>query len=207
MVTDPPYGVDYSGANKTMYYNGERKQPRKRIKGDHSPDSGYALLKSVLDRYAADVLYAYSSPQWVNRALDVGRQFGRVFANIAWVKLGTGYAALGARYKPRYESVIAVETKGDTLWIGPDDENTVWEIDVNHGHKPDHPTEKPVECMQRPIRNHKGDVYEPFCGSGTTIIAAENEDRTCYAMEIDPAYCAVILERCTGAGMECSLIE
>jgi DNA modification methylase len=49
--------------------------------------------------------------------------------------------------------------------------------------------------------------YDPFAGTGTTIIAAEQEGRTCYAMEIDPGYCAVILERCSEAGMECELIE
>ena len=70
-----------------------------------------------------------------------------------------------------------------------------------------HPAPFPVGLPQHLIQSWGGDVYDPFCGSGSTIIAAENEGRTCYAMEIDPAYCAVILERCTGAGMECSLIE
>lgn len=55
--------------------------------------------------------------------------------------------------------------------------------------------------MQRPIRNHKGDVYDPFVGSGTTLVAAETERRTCYAMEIDPGYVAVILERMVGCGL------
>jgi DNA modification methylase len=50
--------------------------------------------------------------------------------------------------------------------------------------------------MARPIRNHTfEDVYEPFCGSGTTIIACEHLKRTCYAMDIDPCYIAVTLER------------
>ena len=59
-----------------------------------------------------------------------------------------------------------------------------------------HGTQKPVECMARPMRNHDApEVYDPFCGSGTSIIAAENLGRKCYAMEIAPGYCAVILER------------
>ena len=53
--------------------------------------------------------------------------------------------------------------------------------------------------MARPIRNHEGDVYDPFVGSGTTLVAAENLNRTCYALEISPEYCAVILERMTTA--------
>ena len=49
--------------------------------------------------------------------------------------------------------------------------------------------------LQRAIRNHKGDVYDPFVGSGTTIIAAEREQRRCYAMEIDPCYVDVTVKR------------
>ena len=56
--------------------------------------------------------------------------------------------------------------------------------------------------MARPIRNHEGDVYDPFLGSGTTMVAAEQLDRTCYGMEIDPGYCAVILERMNLMGLE-----
>ena len=53
----------------------------------------------------------------------------------------------------------------------------------------DHSTQKPVECMERPIRNHEGDVLRsPFVGSGTTIIAAERQGRACWAMELEPRY-------------------
>ena len=61
-----------------------------------------------------------------------------------------------------------------------------------------HSTQKPVECMARPIRNHgdaTDDVYDPFLGSGTTLIAAEQLNRKCYGMEISPAYCDVIVKR------------
>ena len=54
--------------------------------------------------------------------------------------------------------------------------------------KLDHPTQKPFECMARPVRNHSGDVYEPFSGSGTTLVACESLHRRCYAMEIDPRF-------------------
>lgn len=49
--------------------------------------------------------------------------------------------------------------------------------------------------MAFPIRNHEGDVYDPFVGSGTTIIAADRYGRRCYAMDIDPTYCAVSIAR------------
>ena len=64
----------------------------------------------------------------------------------------------------------------------------MWDITWDRNTEGGHSTQKPVECMERPLRNHAGDVYDPFVGSGTSIIAAERQNRTCYAMEIDPAY-------------------
>ena len=62
----------------------------------------------------------------------------------------------------------------------------------------DHPTQKPLLLFETPIRNHlkAGDpLYEPFCGSGTALIAAERTGARCYAMEIDPIYVEVALRR------------
>lgn len=127
-------------------------------------------------------------------------------AQIMWAK--PHYVISRAHYPYQHEPCwYAVRKNAEAGWIGPDNESTKWQISLDDNVDGGHSTQKPLECMQRPIRNHKGDVYEPFCGSGTTIIAAENEGRTCYAMEIDPAYIAVILERCTNAGMDCALIE
>ena len=79
-------------------------------------------------------------------------------------------------------------------------QTTLWMIpardDSGHGHS----TQKPLECMARPIRNHKAaEVYDPFIGSGTTMVACENLHRKCYGIEISPDYCAVILQRMTDA--------
>jgi DNA modification methylase len=62
----------------------------------------------------------------------------------------------------------------------------------------DHPTQKPVELMRRPIVNHTNTgelVYEPFLGSGTTLAAAELTERVCYGIELDPKYCDVVVQR------------
>jgi len=64
--------------------------------------------------------------------------------------------------------------------------------------KYDHPTQKPVELMRRPILNHlrRGElVYDPFLGSGTTLAAAELNQRVCYGMELDPKYVDVVVQR------------
>lgn len=73
--------------------------------------------------------------------------------------------------------------------------------------KQPHPAQKPLECMARAIRNHPGDVYEPFMGSGTTMAAAEQLDRICYGLELSPSYVAVALERMAALGCKCVLKE
>lgn len=83
-------------------------------------------------------------------------------------------------------------------WQGSRKESTVWDIPKPQKSETGHSTQKPVECMARPIRNNSkpGDlVYDPFLGSGTTIIAAEQEGRVCYGLELSPAYCDVIVAR------------
>ena len=64
--------------------------------------------------------------------------------------------------------------------------------------KYDHPTQKPIELMRKPILNHlrRGElVYDPFLGSGTTLAAAELTERVCYGLELDPKYVDVVVER------------
>ena len=64
--------------------------------------------------------------------------------------------------------------------------------------KYDHPTQKPVDLMCKPILNHlkRGElVYEPFLGSGTTLAAAELTERTCLGIELDPKYVDVVVQR------------
>jgi DNA modification methylase len=75
-------------------------------------------------------------------------------------------------------------------------QTTLWTIpsrdDAGHGHG----TQKPVECMARAIRNHDAsDVYEPFAGSGTTIVACEQHGRRCLAIELEPRYVQVTIDR------------
>jgi DNA modification methylase len=92
----------------------------------------------------------------------------------------------------------------------------LWQIDnfsaFGNGNATDvtsHGTQKPAECMARPIRNNTsaGDiVYDPFLGSGTTMVAAEHLGRVCYAMEIDPEFCALTLDRMENFGTRPELI-
>ena len=92
-----------------------------------------------------------------------------------------------------------MRTGGKGHWSGDHTQTTVWEIpNRDQDAETAHGTQKPVECMRRPIANNsvEGDaVYEPFSGSGTTIIAGEIEARRVYAMELSPAYVDVAVMR------------
>ena len=92
----------------------------------------------------------------------------------------------------------AVRGPSSSHWSGDRKQSTLWTInareDAGHGHG----TQKPVECMRRPIENNSSPgqaIYEPFSGSGTTIIAAEMTGRSCSAIELDPAYVDVAVLR------------
>lgn len=92
-------------------------------------------------------------------------------------------------------------------WQGARDQATTWEIanlncfgksKEDGEERTAHSTQKPIECMARPIRNNTAmgqAVYDPFCGSGTTLIAAEMLGRVSYSLELSPGYCDIIVDR------------
>jgi DNA modification methylase len=86
-------------------------------------------------------------------------------------------------------------------WQGARDQTTLWQIamvGVEDDAETVHGTQKPLECMRRPIVNNSAPgeaVYDPFLGSGTTLIAAELSRRICFGIDIDPRYCDVTIER------------
>jgi DNA modification methylase len=99
----------------------------------------------------------------------------------------------------------AVRKSATGHWAGDRKQSTLWQIQnggAMGGTRDDsvsgHGTQKPVECMRRPIENNSSPgqaVYEPFCGSGTTIIAAAMTGRSCHAIELSPAYVDVGVKR------------
>jgi len=94
-------------------------------------------------------------------------------------------------------------------WHGDHSQSTLWAIKAREDGGVGHGTQKPVECMRRPIENNSSPgqaVYEPFSGSGTTIIACEQTGRACHAIELSPAYVDVAVLRWQAfAGKEATL--
>jgi DNA modification methylase len=127
----------------------------------------------------------------------------QIRGQIIWRK--QHFAISRGAYHWQHEPCCYAVRKGKSAhWRGDRGQSTVWDVaNLNpmggnqDEAKTGHGTQKPVELMRRPILNHtaRGEVvYDPFLGSGTTLIA-ELTERTCYGMDIDPRYCDVIVRR------------
>ena len=110
----------------------------------------------------------------------------------------TLWADIADSFNPKSEPFYACQVDKDTVYAFPSSSTTIWKLKNDPQCEGGHSTQKPVECMARPIRNHgqQGDcVYDPFSGTGTTGIAAHKLHRKARMIELEPKYCAVILER------------
>jgi DNA modification methylase len=120
-------------------------------------------------------------------------------------KQSTVWGDIIDNYSPKDSPLYATQIDSETVYAFPADLTTVWRLKNDKQVEGGHSTQKPVECMARPIRLHGGkgdDVYDPFLGTGTSIVAAEQLGRVCFGCEVSPAYTAVILQRLKDAGMD-----
>ena len=188
MVTDPPYGVDYEGGQANS-------KKREKLSGDDTTDVFNAGLSAALNAVPSGAWYIWHAGRYAEPVYVAIRKCGfDVRALIVWNKLKAHYGAPSAHYCQKHEPCLYA-VRESAGFCGPSNEVTVWDIEQPH-HNEYHPTQKPVVCMARAIRNHDAEsVYDPFLGSGTTLIAAEQLGRKCYGMEISPTYCDVILAR------------
>jgi len=213
MVTDPPYGIeldsewrDRAGLNKhgpaAASYMKHRTEGHANtsISSDTRADwsEAFALVPSL------QVAYCWHASKFTREVLDGLLRIGFLHhQQIIWNK---GRAVLTRTpYWFAHEPAWFVRKK-NAPWFGKAGENsTVWEVASpkfimggSDEEKCDHPTQKPLELMRRPILNHtkRGEVvYDGFLGSGTTLMAAELTERVCYGIELDPKYCDVIVQR------------
>lgn len=197
MVTDPPYGVEYDADWRNHA-----------LRTDGSPIGGKAIGKVMNDAQAdwreawglfpgavAYIWHAGNKSHVVAQSL-LESSFD-LRAQIIWAKsqfvIGRGH------YHPHHEPCWYAVRKGETgHWSGDRKQSTLWQIDKPRKSETGHSTQKPVECMKRPIENNSSPgqaVYEPFSGSGTTIIAAEMTGRCCHAIELNPKYVDVAIKR------------
>ena len=195
MVTDPPYGVEYDASWRADVNNDGPNSKRAvgKVLNDDRVDWSEAWAL-----FPGDVAYVWHagvfSPNVAQSLESCG--FERR-ALVVWAKqrhtFGRGH------YHHMHEPCWYVVRKNATgHWAGDRKQTTLWHIDNSRNSETGHSTQKPVECMKRPIENNSNPgqaVYEPFSGSGTTIIAAEMTGRACHAIELSPAYVDVAVVR------------
>lgn len=197
MVTDPPYGVEYD-AN---FRNGIKR-------ADGSIVSARAVGKVLNDDRAdwseawalfpGDVAYVWCASLHIHEVADSLINSGfKLRSSIIWAK--SQFAIGRGDYHWQHEPCwYAVREGKSGHYIGDRKQTTLWQIPKPQKSETGHSTQKPIECMKRPIENNSSPgqaVYEPFSGSGTTIIAGEMTGRSVYAIELNPAYVDVAVTR------------
>lgn len=191
MVTDPPYGVEYDPEwRMDAGLTGNTSRMGKVMNDDR------ADWTEAWKLFPGDVAYVYHAGVFASTVQQSLERAGfAIRAQIIWAKdrLALSRGDYHWQHEPCW---YAVREGGKGHRTDDRTQTTLWSIpardDAGHGHG----TQKPVECMERPVRNHLADlVYEPFAGSGTTVIACERTGRTCMAMELDPGYCDVVVRR------------
>jgi DNA modification methylase len=195
MVTDPPYGVEYDAnwRNEALRADGTKIGGRAIGKVENDDNADWSDAWALFPGSVAYVWHAMRHAGTVFASLE---QTGfQVRAEIVWAK--SQLVMSRGHYHPQHESCWYAARDG-AHWAGGHKQTTLWHIDKPQKSETGHSTQKPVECMKRPIENNSSPgqaVYEPFSGSGTTIIAAEMTGRSCHAIELNPAYVDVAIKR------------
>ena len=202
MVTDPPYGVEYNPmwrASQVSKGFGAKLKAKGSVLNDDKADWTEAWQLSP-----SKVAYVWHGGKHAAVVSDsLVKCDYEIRSQIIWVKPSLTFSR--GDYHWQHEPCWYAVKKGSKgNWAGDRKQTTTWHIaGINPaGRSQDekdkvvgHGTQKPVECMARPIANHDGDVYDPFLGSGTTMVAAHQLKRKCYGMELSPEYCQIIIER------------
>ena len=197
MVTDPPYGVEYDAdwRNTAVRKDGAAIGDRAvgKVLNDDKADwrEAWAL-------FPGDVAYVWHAGLFAGTVADSLIACGfKLRSQIIWAK--SNFAIGRGDYHWHHEPCwYAVKDGKAGHYVGDRKQTTVWNIQKPMKSETGHSTQKPVECMRKPILNNSSAgqaVYEPFSGSGTTIIACEETGRCCYAVELNPAYVDIAVKR------------
>jgi DNA modification methylase len=201
LVSDPPYGVGFERGKFVGREKAAKGLKFAPIANDDLRGAALAeFIGSALDAWAvaAGTAYLWSPSLEEGYSIKHGIEAAgfKVQSQLVWRK--TPFVIGRADYHWQHEICWYAFKGPNHPWHGGRDKGTVWDIPKAQKMDGGHPTQKPVECMKRPIENNSSPgqaVYDPFVGSGTTIIAAEMTGRVCHAIEIHPAYVDVSVLR------------
>jgi len=177
-VTDSPYGINREG-----------------IEND-DPEGLRALFDGVLSCMPIDngVVINFQSPRLFPAWIDATRAAGHKFERALWMHKANDVTNPWRGWMMNGEAIL-VSSLGSPVWQKTSAVQDCYTVTHDTAVKISHKSVKPLGVVQDVLSHVGGIVYEPFAGSGTTLVACENLGRKCRAVEISPAYCAVILER------------
>ena len=195
VFTDPPYNVNYANSAKDKMRGKDRAILNDNL-GDGFYDFLLAALKPTVANCRGGIYVAMSSSELDVLQAAFRAAGGKWSTFIIWAK--NTFTLGRADYQRQYEPILYGWPEGaQRHWCGDRDQGDVWAI--KKPQKNDlHPTMKPVELVERAIRNSSRPgnvVLDPFGGSGTTLIAAEKSGRVARLIELDPKYVDVIVRR------------
>ena len=196
LFTDPPYNANYKSR-----MDSKRSNPLGGIKNDKLEIGEFELLINNSLSLAKNILKinasAYCWIDWKQYGLvaDVFKSLFNIKSTIVWDKEHFG---MGSYYRTQYE-LLLFGVNGDDVdtWNSGHDERDVWSMPRESANYV-HPTQKPVALAVRALKNSSNEndiVLDLFGGSGSTLIAAQETNRTAYLMELDPHYVDVICAR------------
>jgi DNA modification methylase len=195
VFTDPPYNVNYANSAQDKLHGKDRAILNDNL-GDGFHDFLLAALTPMVTHCRGAIYVAMSSSELDTLQSAFRAAGGHWSTFIIWAK--NTFTLGRADYQRQYEPILYGWPEGrQRHWCGDRNQGDVWQI--NKPQKNDlHPTMKPVELVERALRNSSrpGDaVLDPFGGSGTTLIAAEKSGRVARLIELDPKYVDVIVRR------------
>jgi len=203
LVTDPPYGVSYADKNAFLNSISRGNRNQTKIENDHmKPEEmkefwteSFGAIFAYLE---SDASFYITSPQGGELLLLLQSLYDIGFPSRHMIIWSKNNHVLGrCDYNYKHEPILYGWLEKHKFYGNGSQKTSVWNIDKPHQSK-EHPTMKPVELFAECVLNgtEKGQVVlDAYLGSGTTLIACEQTDRTCYGMELDPKYVDVIRKR------------
>ena len=190
VVTDPPYNVNYEGTAG-------------KIKNDNMADEKF--YQFLLDAFSCmEKVMADDASIYVFHADTEGLNFRKAFSDAGFYLSGCCIwkkpsLVLGrSPYQWQHEPCLyGWKKSGKHQWYSDRKQTTIWEFEKTKKNT-DHPTMKPIPLLAYPIQNSSMSntlILDPFGGSGSTLIACEQTDRSCFTIELDEKYCDVIVKR------------
>ena len=198
IFTDPPYNVDYSGRGKNDLG---------KIINDNMDENKFVLFLDDVFKLMSDnlkplsILYVCHPDSHSKPKIAFEIAFDKYFKKSSTLIWNKGNAGMGWQdYRSQHEPILYgwKEGKGKHNFYGDRTKTSIWNIKRDSTTQYKHPTQKPVELVKEAILNsskEKDIIFDPFSGSGSTLIACEKLNRICYGIELDTKFVDVIIQR------------